>query len=1016
MDYRRHNSTVALACAITLISINSVRAMDVDAFWIPGSISNWNDPSAWVSGSVPSNNVNASFTVFIDDEVASISQTTLNTNVVITNLNIGANDSLYIDNARRLYIDGGTINSAGHITIGSTVSNTYLHPRFGPVTLTGGGTLSLSNSANNWIYQLNGGSLINQNQTIRGSGNLGWTSSPTNFDNQALIVADQPLPLLLTGGGTSVVTNTGILRAENGGQLRLNSATVENNGGIIEALDDSTVALFSSIVRGGTFQTTGTGEIATANGSNLLDGRVDAINNTGTIRIANAHRIYANGTLDNTGTIRLDSTVSPTYLQCSDEPLTLTGGGTIALSNAANNLIYRDGNGSLVNIDNNIRGSGRIGWTSAPTNIDNQGTIVADQSVPLSIQGGVNAVLTNTGSVRAENGATLNFQSAVVENDGGVIEALDNSTVTMASTVITHGTLQTQGTGVIQSADANAYLANLTNAGNFAVPNANRVYLTGNIENTGNIDVVSVASNTYLHVTDGDVVLTGGGTVNFSDHPNNWLYSQGPVGKLINMDNTIRGSGRLGWTSSPTNIDNHGLIVADQANLLSISSGTGATFRNFGTVRAENGATLAFSSANVDNAGGVIEALAGSTVSIASTNIVGGTIQTSGDGVIQSGNTTAGLDGVTNTGLYLVPSATRVYLSDTIDNEGRIELASTGSATYIHPNSNPTVLTGGGDVVLSDQTNNWIYPLTGGNSLINVDNTIRGAGRVGWSSAPMNITNQGTIIADGVQQLWCEGATMLFDNQGTMIAEGTGGLLVTGGFTTSGQVIVNESSSLTRSGIYEQTAGSTTVNGELSASGGIELNGGSLGGSGTVNGDVTNAGSIGPGESAGVLTLNDALMMDAAGEILIELGGTDVGNEYDRLVILGNADLHGTLRVELIDEFEPQVGDEFVVMTFAASSGALVFDAPCLPGGLSLQVSQTDTSIILSVGDGALADVTCDCAVSAADIDAMVLALLDFNAYQANYPDCNGTATVDLNEDGSVNGLDLQSFVDAYLP
>ena len=813
-----------------------------------------------------------------------------------------------------------------------------------------------------------------------------------------------------------MVTNTGVLRAENGGQLRLNSATVENDGGIIEALDNSTVELFSSIVRGGTFQTMGTGEIATANGSNLLDGRVDTVNNTGTIRIANAHRIYANGTLNNTGTIRLDSTVSSTYFHCSDEPLTLTGGGTIELSNAANNLIYRNGNGSLVNIDNTIRGSGRIGWTSAPTNIDNQGSIVADQSVPLSIQGGVNAVLTNTGSVRAENGATLNFQSAVVENDGGVIEALDNSTVTMASTVITNGTLQTQGSGVIQSDDANAYLADLTNAGNFAIPNARRVYLTGNIENTGNIDVVSTASNTYLHVTDGDVVLTGGGTVNFSNHPNNWMYSQGPTGKLINMDNTIRGSGRLGWTSSPTNIDNHALIVADQANLLTISSGTGATFRNFGTARAENNATLAFASANVDNTDGVIEALAGSTVSVASTNIVGGTLQTSGDGVIQSGNTTAGLDGVTNTGLYRIPNATRVYLSNTINNEGTIELNSTGSATYIHPSSNPTVLSGGGDVVLSDQTNNWIYPHSGGSSLVNVDNTIRGAGRLGWSSAPMNITNQGTIIADGVQQLWCEGATMLFDNQGNMFAEGTGGLLVTGGFTTSGQVTVNESSTLSRNGVYEQTAGATTVNGVLSASGGVSIIGGSLGGNGMVNGDVTNGGSIRPGESAGVLTLNDALMMQPASEIEIEIGGLAVDTEYDRLVVVESASLSGTMRIELIDDFEPQVGDTFEVMTFASSTGAIALDAPCLPGGLVFQVSQSSTGITLTVTDGEPADVTCDCAVSTADINAMVLALLDIDAYVASYPGCNGLDTIDLNDDGFANGLDLQHFVDAYVP
>ena len=280
----------------------------------------------------------------------------------------------------------------------------------------------------------------------------------------------------------------------------------------------------------------------------------------------------------------------------------------------------------------------------------------------------------------------------------------------------------------------------------------------------------------------------------------------------------------------------------------------------------------------------------------------------------------------------------------------------------------------------------------------------------------MNITNQGTIIAEGVRQLLCDGGANVIDNQGTMIADGTGGLGVIGGFTTSGQVVVNEPSTLSRNGVYEQTAGATTVNGVLSASGGVSIIAGSLGGNGMVNGDVNNGGSIRPGESAGVLTLNDALVMQPASEIEIEIGGLAVDTEYDRLVVMESASLSGRMRIELIDDFEPQVGDTFEVMTFASSTGTIAFDAPCLPGGLVFQVSQTSTGITLTVTDGEPADVTCDCAVSTADIDAMVLALLDIDAYLAGYPGCNGVDTVDLNDDGFANGLDLQHFVDAYVP
>ncbi len=58
-----------------------------------------------------------------------------------------------------------------------------------------------------------------------------------------------------------------------------------------------------------------------------------------------------------------------------------------------------------------------------------------------------------------------------------------------------------------------------------------------------------------------------------------------------------------------------------------------------------------------------------------------------------------------------------------------------------------------------------------------------------------------------------------------------------------------------------------------------------------------------------------------------------------------------------------------------------------------------------------LGDMNCDGVLDLDDVPAMVLALLDPDAYAITYPDCDITAG-DINEDGNVDGLDLQGFVE----
>ncbi|MCB9858425.1 MAG: hypothetical protein H6818_22295 [Phycisphaerales bacterium] len=933
---------------------------------------------------------------------------TQNTNAVIdaTGQTVNNMGTLRILNGDFLYAVG-TINNTGTIDIASTGANTILYPSGGPLTLTGGGTLTMGMGGTAWIRQASSGSLINVDNTIRGSGNLGYTGTPLNVDNQGSVIADQGAPLVIQSGTGVTFTNTGTLRAENGATLLFSSANVDNTDGVIEALDTSRVSISSSTIAGGTLRTSGTGAIETENTSTAINGTAQTVNNMGTLRILNGDALYAVGTINNTGAIEIASTGANSYLYANGGPLTLTGGGTFSMGTGAAAWVRQNAGGSLINIDNTIHGSGNLGYTGTPLNIDNQGTVVADQASPLTIQGGTGVTFTNTGIVRAENNATLAFQSAAVNNAGGVIEALTGSNVTLASTVITGGTLQTTGTGTISSADNSSVLVDLTNAAQFRVPNGDRISLAGTIHNTGSIMLESSAANTYCFVTQAPVTLTGGGTVAMSDHGNNWLYQQGN-GSLVNVDNTIRGSGHLGYTGGPTNITNQALIVADQPTPMVIQSGTGVSLTNTGTIRAENGGTCAFDTATVANAGGVIEALDGSVVTLDSTSITGGTLQTSGSGYVISVNPSTSLIDVASTGDLRIQNGDRIYLSGTITNSGTIQLNSTGANTYLFLSSDPVTLTGGGTIEMTNSGNNWIYQQNNG-SLVNVNNTIRGAGNLGYSSGPTDITNQGMVIADQPVQLICGGGSALFDNQGNMTANGAGGLRIRGVFQTSGTVSVNAASVLNREGTYTQTAGSTIVNGILNASGDVNILGGSLGGTGTVNDGVTNAGTVAPGNSIGTLTIDDTYAQTVDGELYIEIDAMT----QDQLVVTGAATLAGGLRLDFAHD--PAIGESYDIMTYANHTGEFdAFDTPCLPGGKSVYVAYSDTAVIVTIGASLDADVDCDCAVTTVDIEKFTLALLDTAAYESATPNCNGIEAVDYNNDGLVDGRDIQGFVTAW--
>jgi hypothetical protein len=88
-----------------------------------------------------------------------------------------------------------------------------------------------------------------------------------------------------------------------------------------------------------------------------------------------------------------------------------------------------------------------------------------------------------------------------------------------------------------------------------------------------------------------------------------------------------------------------------------------------------------------------------------------------------------------------------------------------------------------------------------------------------------------------------------------------------------------------------------------------------------------------PGDSPGRLTINGNYTQLASGTFYAELAGLMPGTQDDQLVVSGTAALDGTLDVALLIGFLVQVGDSFVLMTFASETGQFsMVDLPALNG------------------------------------------------------------------------------------
>ncbi|MBI5757253.1 MAG: tandem-95 repeat protein [Planctomycetales bacterium] len=892
---------------------------------------------------------------------------------------------------------------------GAGGNDTITGSEFGETLIGGSGNDVLIGGAGNDTYQFAAGYGTDTITEAAASGNDTMTfTSVTATLNAGTFVVDAGSGNVATPSGNieTVVNSSGTFNvttsATNAGTISINAGTlnVTNStitGGTVSLVGASNLNLSNGAVVDGTVTNSTTGTIRSVASNivaNTLGGTVSnpaggqiLVNNTTTLVLnGGAGNSYANA-----GNIGLNATANGATLRINGD-VSLTGGGTVTLSNNTGNFITGTvSTNRLTNVDNTISGAGFIGFDTMA--FTNQSVVEANVSNILDIDPSGSGAI-NSGTLRASNGGTLRFTNGTIDNTGGLVRVdssvaastlnVSNSTVTsgtveligasalnLTNGAVVGGTLTNSTSGIISSASAttNTLGGSVTNpaGGQINVLNISTLVLTGgagnSYSNTGTINLNSV-NGTTLRIN-GDVALTGGGSVVLSNFSLNVITGTAATDRLTNEDNTISGAGRLGANSMA--FTNRGLVRANQSNALVVDTTDGAAnFVNSGTLESINGASLGLLGANLTNFEGATNgtlradgtdttAANFSSIELVSSSVVGGVYeaQSFGELSLSNGQLTGGTLTNSASGMINIQSATsNNVIGGTVSNPsgGQINvlnittLVLMGGAGNSYSNAGTinlssangttlridgdVTLTGGGSVVLSNFPLNTITGTVATNRLTNEDNTISGAGNIGNNG--MSITNRGTIRATQTATLTIDPGAGGFTNEGTVDVDPTRTLAIGGG------------------DVLEQTSGNTIVDGTLT--GNVTLTGGTLSGSGIISGTLTNtSGTVSPGNSPETINVT-TFSQGASGHLAIEIGGTTAGTEFDQLLVSGAATLNGFLDVTIINGFVATLGQSFQVMTYVSRTGTFSnLTGTCIPGNLALSPTYSATALTLDI-------------------------------------------------------------------
>ena len=534
-----------------------------------------------------------------------------------------------------LMFDGPVTNTGTMTLTGGAAETAQLQVCNGTVELSGGGAVVLAGvAANTAIVGTTPNSrLVNIDNTIEGAGTIGQDSfgDPLRLINQALGTIDANVAgetLLIDTA--SLVTNSGVMRASNGGALVLRGTIEARSGSLFDANGGDIVLDNTDLSGEVILQSDLGGAITVAPGLASIEGDIGISGDVDVDAVANGAdtELMLEGDVGNSGIIHVtgsnDTLAGPhAILSVCDGPVTLEGGGSVVLSGQAAGIFSTSFRSQLTNVDNTIEGEGLIGDGFLPIANLFGGTIDANVAGgTLMLNAGFNG--SNAGLIEATNGGILGVTGSIEFAGTGVLKTIGTgSSINLDSVAFRNATLDASGGGPLGvgaalslfdghtrikgglNVDASANNADTQLELNGIVDNQGTITLAGGLDSTVDPAVPLLAE---LVIGPRNTTLQGGGSVVLSGDPDSTIVTgTSSATRLSNVDNTIEGAGQLGQGSLMLVNQISGTIDANvTGKSLVIDTGTNAIV-NRGTLEASDGGTLVIASTVLRQGMGLID-------------------------------------------------------------------------------------------------------------------------------------------------------------------------------------------------------------------------------------------------------------------------------------------------------------------------------------------------------------------------------------------------------------------------
>jgi hypothetical protein len=619
-----------------------------------------------------------------------------------------------------------------------------------------------------------------------------------------------------------------------------------------------------------------------------------------------------------------------------------------------------------------------------------------------------------TGMLTINNGASVNVSS------GGTLSTTSSLNIAaVAENNSGHGTLVVDGAGSFVSGSSGTW-------------------------GTSGVAQVTIRNNAQMIYTSTVSIGQSGST---NSPPSGALVVVESGGKLLT------GSFSLGNVTSGANMSVN-LTVTGAGSAVTLNQGGSLTVGGFvgsATVNVNDGATLTAGSSTQINTTGTIN-INGGVVDLKSTNkSTGGKINFN-SGTLSMANTsvTIGTNGLLGENLTLNPAKTLnlgngsltvnagsfVTLQDgasfapfNVNNSGQWNFEGvTNTLTTTQGFTNTGVLRGNVRFAsgLSNSTAGQLS--VGAGQRFQITKPSTNAGRfdvIGATDAPAELrVDMPFINSASTGQIAGRNSILRFANVSTAAGlSNAGSLVLTGGtnevfgsISNSGSIVVTGGATAT---FYDDVFNSGTLQvSKVGNTNSVAVFLGSFGGAGgtTGGGDIFFEGDLRPGNSPASVAYNNNVSFGASANLQIELGGKTLGAQYDHVDVNGQLSLGGTLKVSLINAFAPTVGNTFDILNWQETSGTFAgLDLPTLDSPLAWSTTQLYSAGSLSVVSLRPGDFNQDGALTEADIQPMLRALVNRDTYLAetHLSDSQLTTVGDLNNSGTFTNRDIQSLLNA---